>query len=111
MAESQLQILSDLHLESPDPEAPFLALLATLVANFRTVFLLLGNHEPYHSDWDEAMSKLTRFKDEMDGSFQAGKVRGEFVLLDQTRYDLSPTVAVHLFLASPPNKLRTLALD
>lgn len=72
----------------------FFEFLREQLASFRIVFLLLGNHEPYHSNWDEAKSKLTRFKGEMACSFQTGKVRGEFVLLDQTRYDLSPTVTV-----------------
>ena len=68
------QILSDLHLDEPSAydvftlpaQAPYLVLLGdigrvqddglflfleTQLRQFHTVFFLLGNHEPYDSDW------------------------------------------------------------
>lgn len=89
MTDIRLQILSDLHLESPaaydiydiNPKAPFLALLGDIgyvrddgffpflrkqLANFRVVFLVLGYHEAYHSSWAEIKSKVARFRDDID---------------------------------------------
>ncbi|OJD24743.1 hypothetical protein ACJ73_03898 [Blastomyces percursus] len=117
MDEMQVQILSDLHSEAPaaydvysiSPKAPILAVLSDAgyikdkgyfeflrkqLANFRILFLVLGNHEPYHSDWAETKSKVKRFKDDMEDSFRKGEVSGKFVLLDQTRYDISPIVTI-----------------
>jgi hypothetical protein len=71
---AEIQIVSDLHLENPSaydffdiiPEAPYLALLGDIglfkhdgffsfieaqLRKFKIVFLLLGNHEPWHSTW------------------------------------------------------------
>lgn len=113
----QLQILSDLHLEAPaaydiftiTPTAPYLALLGDIgyvkdegffeflrkqLANFQIVFLVLGNHEPYGSSWCEAKSAVRKFEQDMDTLFQRGEVKGKFVFLDQTRYDISSTVTV-----------------
>jgi len=117
MTNIQLQILSDLHLESPAaydifsivPKAPFLALLGDIgyvtdegffpflrkqLAIFRVVFLVLGNHEAYHSSWTETKSSMESFKHDIDGTSQNGEALGEFVLLDQTRYDISPTLTI-----------------
>jgi hypothetical protein len=112
----KLQILSDLHMESPraydfyeiKPSAPHLALLGDIgcvshpgyldfltaqLAQFRTVFHLLGNHEPYGSTWDEAIKTLRAFQEqnrherarppspESDGI-------GEYVLLDRDEFHL-----------------------
>ncbi|TQV97558.1 Ser/Thr protein phosphatase superfamily [Cordyceps javanica] len=110
MAETRVQILSDLHLESPDgydifhvePNAPYLALLGDIgyvkddgffcflrcqLEVFRVVFLVLGNHEPYCSSWPGAKARVEAFR---MGLPQPDR----FVLLDRTRYDLSPTVTV-----------------
>ncbi|KAJ9287203.1 hypothetical protein DTO021C3_5121 [Paecilomyces variotii] len=117
MDEIQIQILSDLHLETPPaydiftivPKAPFLALLGdigyvkddgffdfirTQLQRFRVVFLVLGNHEPYHSNWTETKSKVLRFKHDADHMFQEGEITGKFILLDQTRFDISATVTI-----------------
>ncbi|KAK2811165.1 hypothetical protein FQN50_002262 [Emmonsiellopsis sp. PD_5] len=117
MAESQIQILSDLHLESPPsydqfsitPHAPHLALLGDIgwvkepglfdffrrqLASFETVFFLLGNHEPYFSSWPRARAQLRSFEDEMNQQFQQGEIRGRFVFLDRARYDLSQSVTI-----------------
>lgn len=113
----RLQILSDLHLESPaaydifeiSPQAPALALLGDIgyvqdegfflflrkqLAVFRIAFLVLGNHEPYHSSWAETKAKVQRFKDEIDASIRNGEALGQLVLLDQTRHDVSPTLTI-----------------
>lgn len=110
MAETQLQILSDLHLESPDaydifhiePRAPFLALLGDIgyvrddgvfhflrkqLEGFRLVFLVLGNHEPYYSSWPETKSRIERFRAGLNQP-------GQLVLLDKTRHDISPTTTI-----------------
>ncbi|PGH02698.1 hypothetical protein AJ79_07577 [Helicocarpus griseus UAMH5409] len=81
---TSIQILSDIHLESPSaydvfsipPKAPHLALLGDIgnvrdkgfspfieaqLHNFRTVFLLLGNHEPYHSSWPNVRQEIEKF--------------------------------------------------
>ncbi|KAG5288987.1 serine/threonine phosphatase [Histoplasma capsulatum G186AR] len=78
------QILSDLHLEKPPAysffdipaRAPHLALpgdvgnacdsgffvfIETQLQNFKTVYFLLGNHEPYHSSWKEVRQKADEF--------------------------------------------------
>lgn len=116
MAESRFQILSDLHLESPsaydifhiEPKAPYLVLggdigyvkddgffnfLRRQLGFFRLVFLVLGNHEPYHSTWPEAKSRIKRFEADL-ASCKESEMRGQFVFLDQTRYDISPTISV-----------------
>lgn len=117
MAETQFQIISDLHLESPaaydifhiDPKAPYLALIGDIgyvkdddffhflrnqLIVFRIVFLILGNHEPYHSSWAETKSRTKRFEAELYESFERGETLGQLVFLDQTRYDLSPTLSI-----------------
>ncbi|KAI0472541.1 Ser/Thr protein phosphatase superfamily [Xylariaceae sp. FL0804] len=107
-----IQIVSDLHLESPKaydvfeipPRAPHLALLGdigyardeeeytgflrTQLRNFRTVFLVLGNHEPWHLSWEAARDKLRRFERIAREERAADPRLGSFVLLDKTRYDL-----------------------
>ncbi|PYH67144.1 Ser/Thr protein phosphatase superfamily [Aspergillus vadensis CBS 113365] len=117
MANIQLQVLSDLHLESLDaydifsiePKAPFLALLGDIgyvkdegfvpflrrqLSIFQVVFMVLGNHEAYHSSRTETKSNLERFKEELDEASRRGEALGKFVLLDQTRYDISPTLTI-----------------
>lgn len=116
MAETRFQILSDLHLESPsaydifhiEPKAPYLVLAGDIgyvkddgffnflrrqLGLFRLVFLVLGNHEPYHSTWPEAKSRIKRFEADLATS-KDSETRGQFVFLDKTRYDISPTVSV-----------------
>lgn len=108
----ELQILSDLHLESPKaydfyeikPSAPNLALLGDIgcvsdpdyltfltaqLAKFRIVFHLLGNHEPFGSTWDEAIAKLRAFQEQnrQERAQSLGSV-GEYVLLDRDEFHL-----------------------
>ncbi|WEW61746.1 hypothetical protein PRK78_007240 [Emydomyces testavorans] len=116
---TELQILSDLHLESPSAydifdipvKAPHLALLGDIgnvrdagffpfieaqLHKFRTVFLLLGNHEPYHSSWADATSKIDDFervvRQRVGNESSSGL--GQFVFLDRTRYDVSDDVTI-----------------
>jgi hypothetical protein len=116
---TSIQILSDLHLESPSayniftipPKAPFLALLGdignvrdagffpfieTQLRNFSTVFLLLGNHEPYHSSWPDVRRKIEQFSQDirLQDDREPGLSLGAFVFLDRTRHDISDTVTV-----------------
>ncbi|KAI1121456.1 Ser/Thr protein phosphatase superfamily [Nemania abortiva] len=109
-----IQILSDLHLESPKaydvfeipPKAPYLALLGDIgyagkhhddycnflkrqLANFQVVFLVLGNHEPWDSDWDKVRQQMSDFEQTIrDQRSMCTEPPGEFVLLDRTRYDI-----------------------
>lgn len=112
----KLQILSDLHLESPKaydvyeikPSAPHLALLGDIgcvsdpgyldfltaqLAQFRTVFHLLGNHEPYDSGWDNSIKTLRAFQEQnrQDRAQQPSTGAdgiGEYVLLDRDEFHL-----------------------
>ncbi|KAH8645533.1 hypothetical protein BGZ60DRAFT_424983, partial [Tricladium varicosporioides] len=113
---STIQILSDLHLETPKsydvfeiiPTSPYLALLGDigcvkdeeyfifleqLLSNYKIVFLLLGNHEPYHSDWTNAKQKIRKFEQEVREN-KASQNLASFVFLDQTRFDLSPKLTI-----------------
>ena len=113
------QILSDLHLESPaaydifdiPTKATHLALLGDIgnvrdsgffpfieaqLRKFRTVFFLLGNHEPYHSSWAEVKRQIDKFSREVGQRAESDPTSGlgKFVFLDQTRYDVSDDVTV-----------------
>lgn len=116
--EIRIQILSDLHLESPVaydlfeiiPEAPYLALIGDIghvedkglftflkqqLQQFRTVLFLFGNHEPYESSFPSAKAKMRDFEESIKKERQAGKsTLGTFVFLDQTRFDLSPRITI-----------------
>lgn len=115
---TQIQIMSDLHLESPSssyehfkitPTAPYLALLGDIgntktpglltfltkqLSNFKLVFILLGNHEPYHSSWDSSRRTLQTFQKESQTKYENGLSRGRFIFLDQTRFDVSPEITI-----------------
>ncbi|TVY47066.1 Uncharacterized protein LOCC1_G002982 [Lachnellula occidentalis] len=116
---TSIQILSDLHLEAPQsydvfeiaPKAPYLALIGDIgcvkdteyfsfiskqLSNFKIVFLLLGNHEPYHSDWATVKQSIQTFSQEMSEKKKkhADNNLGSFIFLDQTRYDLSPSLTI-----------------
>lgn len=116
MTETKIQILSDLHLESPqaydvfhiEPKAPYLALVGDIgyvkdrgffdflrkqLRVFRVVFLVLGNHEPYHSNWSEAKSGINRFVTGL-APLKSEVPLGQLVFLDKTRYDISSTLSV-----------------
>jgi len=108
----KIQILSDLHLETPAayndfeimPTAEYLALLGDIgytkdaglveflqkhLSRFKTIFYVLGNHEPYHSSYAASKQHLLAL-----AAATSHQAHGKFVLLDQTRYDVSPTASL-----------------
>ncbi|KAJ6031934.1 hypothetical protein N7540_002666 [Penicillium herquei] len=112
---ANLQIVSDLHLEKPaaydvfeiPPKAPYLALLGdigsvadegflpfieTRLRQFKIFFFLLGNHEPYDLTWKDTRQKMHDFTTLINGS--EDNTFGTFVFLDQTRFDLSPSITI-----------------
>lgn len=119
---AQFQIMSDLHLEAPSaydvfsipPKAPYLVLLGDIgnvkddgflqfleaqLLKFDIVFFLLGNHEPYHSNWSKAKNKLRDLSETVSQrrssrTESSNPPLGKLVFLDQTRYDVSPDVTV-----------------
>lgn len=123
-----IQILSDLHLEAPkaydvfniDPKAPYIALLGDIgcikdqeeyfsfllaqLAKFKFVFLVLGNHEPYHSSWPKIKSSMKQFEELVARKTDDGEQLGQFMLLDQTRFDIDDVTILGctLFSHVPP---------
>ena len=118
-----IQVVSDLHLEAPTAydvfeipasthhlallgdignvrDAGLMLFLEKVLQRFRVVFLLLGNHEPYHGSWPQAKAQLQQLKTNIDKKRgQIGTARtedsiGDLVILDQTRYDISDEITV-----------------
>ncbi|KAI1284408.1 Ser/Thr protein phosphatase superfamily [Xylaria sp. FL0933] len=107
-----LQVISDIHLESPKaydifeitPKAPHLALLGDIgyvsheeeyfdflrrhLLKFRTLFLVLGNHEPWHSTWDATKEAVRKFEHQISQERHSSPSLGKFILLDRTIYHL-----------------------
>ncbi|KAI0153187.1 Ser/Thr protein phosphatase superfamily [Xylariaceae sp. FL1272] len=140
-----IQIVSDLHLESPKaydifdipPRAPYLALLGDIgyaakhhddysaflrrqLAQFKIVFLVLGNHEPWDSDWEETRRRMRVFENVIKEERLATTegLSGEFVLLDRTHYDIPPSseddtgltiLGCTLFSRVPPESLENVS--
>ncbi|KAF2490445.1 hypothetical protein BU16DRAFT_530931 [Lophium mytilinum] len=117
----QLQVMSDLHLETPvtrpaysqfviTPQCPNLALLGDIgnvvdprlleflraqLQHFELVFFLLGNHEPYDSNYSITIERLRKFEKEANQARQVpNSACGRFVFLDQTRFDISGSVTI-----------------
>ena len=112
----EIQILSDLHLEAPKgydvfeitPTAPYLALLGDIgntahkgefrafltqqLKQFRAVFLVPGNHEPYHSTWPDSLAFFTSFREDAEKDLSLGK----FILLDRANFHIPDTNTVIL---------------
>ncbi|PPJ54295.1 hypothetical protein CBER1_06584 [Cercospora berteroae] len=117
---SALQIISDLHLESPKaydvyeiiPKAPHLALLGDIgnavshkddllkfitsqLRQFQTVLFVPGNHEAYGSDWPSTLQILRAFEQEVrerrQGNSEDDQRLGELVLLDRGVFELPLT--------------------
>ncbi|CAG9952307.1 unnamed protein product [Clonostachys rosea f. rosea IK726] len=105
----EIQILSDLHLETPRsydifeivPKAPYLALLGDIgnvgsdqsefldwitrqLRQFRAVFLVPGNHEAFQTSWPNALAVLGDF----ERTIQKDDSLGDFVLLDRRAYEI-----------------------
>ena len=66
----------------------FLEWLERLLGRYNTVFFLFGNHEPYHMRLPTAKSRIRTFAARLD-SLRVKESIGQFVFLDQTRYDFS----------------------
>ncbi|KAK0707390.1 Metallo-dependent phosphatase-like protein [Lasiosphaeris hirsuta] len=114
MAPFKFQIVSDLHLDNSrlydtwiKPSAPYLALLGDIgiitpnhrdqlaqflrmkcLKRFKVVFYVPGNHEAYWTSWESVRTFFANFKREVNERRSRGEELGEFVLLDQGRYDL-----------------------
>ncbi|KAI0639503.1 Ser/Thr protein phosphatase protein [Trametes polyzona] len=71
--------------------------LRTQLRKLKLVFFLSGNHEPYGSSLDESNRRLADFSKsclEKHEKATPEEPFGRFILLDRTRYDLSPTLTV-----------------
>ncbi|GAB0134035.1 hypothetical protein EsDP_00002421 [Epichloe bromicola] len=102
-----IQILSDLHLESPKaydlynipPKAPYLALLGDIgnvvahkddilafltrhLCQFKAILFVLGNHEAYHASWEETIAVLRAFEEQVERDSSLG----HFAVLDRGTY-------------------------
>ena len=113
MSMVEIQIVSDLHLESPPaydlfditPRAPHLALLGDIgnvsptehrdglvsflkkqLQVFRTVFFIPGNHEAYNSTWPKALFILRSFEQHIASLRTHNPALGEFVLMDRRSF-------------------------
>ncbi|RDB21730.1 hypothetical protein Hypma_010882 [Hypsizygus marmoreus] len=115
-----IQLLSDLHLEVErdsdelyrydfPASAPNLALLGDIgwtrdvrlfewleiqLSRFRRVFFIAGNHEPYGSTLEESTSALEAFANRVSIAHANNSAKGEFILLNRTRYDISPSLTI-----------------
>lgn len=123
-----IQVLSDLHLESPksydlfeiEAKAPYLALLGDVgniekhksdclafltkqLMHFSAVLFVPGNHEAYHSSWPATLAILRAFEEDVR---QDPSIPGAFVLLDRKTYHVPHTrvavVGCSLFSRVPP---------
>ncbi|KAF3913099.1 hypothetical protein AA313_de0201060 [Arthrobotrys entomopaga] len=116
----KIQVVSDLHLESPsaydifelEPTAPYLALLGDIgntrdpglldflrrmLKQYDLVFFVPGNHEPYHSSWPATTTTLSEFANSINNENLPGQQQqqhGKFIFMDQTRHDITPTVSI-----------------
>ena len=68
--------------------------LKTQLRHFGVVFCLFGNHEPYGTSFPAAKASMRSFQHAMHASRKNDSCLGEFVFLDQTRYDLTSHCAV-----------------
>lgn len=110
MSEARIQVLSDLHLETPrsydiytiTPKAPYLALvgdignvgdaghredmlafLAQQLRAFKAVFFVPGNHESFEATWPEVLSVLRSFEEDTAMRRKEDAALGAFVLMDR----------------------------
>lgn len=66
----------------------YLTFLATQLKQFRIVFHVLGNHEPYGSSWDSTKKTLRAFQDDNQRQRAEDSSLGEYILLDRDEYNL-----------------------
>ena len=111
-------VLSDVHVETPAARptysefsfvsvCPYLVLLGDIglandprlftfleeqLSRYEIVFYVLGNHDPYDSDLNDRKERIRAFEERT--SLQTNSHQGKFVYLDQTRYDLTPTMTI-----------------
>ena len=117
----QFQIISDLHLETPNarpsydefniqPRCPYLALLGDIgnvsdprlfafldrqLQHFEVILYLLGNHEPYGMTFPRARAMMCAFEADVQSRCQSPNSNtGKFIFLDRTRYDCSEKLTV-----------------
>ncbi|KAI5920662.1 Ser/Thr protein phosphatase superfamily [Camillea tinctor] len=124
-----IQILSDLHLETPKaydifdivPKAEYLALLGDIgyiaahkddclafltrqLRQFKALLFVPGNHEAYESSWENTLEILRLFEQDVRNDASLG----DFILLDRAAYRLPGTDVVilgcSLFSHIPPEK-------
>ena len=111
------QLVSDLHLEFDSeyetfeipPCAPYLGLLGDIgltndtklfsflerqLGNFKAVFFVFGNHEAYESSIEASKLAMSTFRDTCNAKRTSDPSMGEFIILDQTRYDVNEEVTV-----------------
>ncbi|KZT67410.1 Ser/Thr protein phosphatase superfamily protein [Daedalea quercina L-15889] len=116
-----IQLLSDIHLEMERRHKPFyqydfasaadnLALLGDIgwtrdermfrwlevqLSRFKRIFFIAGNHEPYMSTLEESTRSIESFARRAAVAHAADpEAKGEFIFLNRTRYDLSPSVTI-----------------
>ncbi|KAI2467811.1 Ser/Thr protein phosphatase superfamily [Annulohypoxylon bovei var. microspora] len=58
------------------------------LSSFRVVFLVMGNHEPWHSTWDDTKQTIHQIEIEIQQEREKKGGIGEFVVLDRTCYEL-----------------------
>lgn len=113
-------ILSDLHLETPssrpsysefsfEKKSPHLALLGDIglvyderlfaflddqLLKFEAIFYVLGNHEPYDSDFETCKRRLQEYEKHVTVRRQNNVRTGNFIFMHQRRYDLNQTITV-----------------
>ncbi|KAI1406932.1 Ser/Thr protein phosphatase superfamily [Hypoxylon sp. FL1857] len=135
----QLQIFSDLHLENPKAyntfeiktAAPYLALLGDIgcvkhrqeyygflirqLSKFRIVFLVMGNHEPWHSTWNDCKEAIHEIQMDIQREQESKGGIGELVVLDRTSYDIKGSGEVitilgcTLFSRVPPESMKAVS--
>lgn len=134
-----LQIVSDLHLETPlvrptydqfniIPRCSHLALLGDIghvsddrlfnfiriqLSRFEIVFFLLGNHEPFGTSFPEAQSIVSAFADTVERMRLTSLGLGQFVFLNKTRFDVSKDLTIlgcTLFSKVRPSQKETVRL-
>nr|POE49112.1 hypothetical protein CFP56_32262 [Quercus suber] len=120
----EIQILSDLHLESPKaydifeivPKAPYLALLGDIgnvvshkeeclsflnrqLEQFKAVLFVPGNHEAYGSTWSTTLEVLREFErdvTERRAVDGSGPSPGRFVVMDRNDFQLVTENGEHI---------------
>jgi hypothetical protein len=83
------------------------------LTRFKTVIYILGNHEPYDGIFEAAKEEMRTFKRDMAHEKTQDDRRGIFMLLDQARYDITPTMTIlgcTLFSAIDPDQESSIRL-